>query len=304
MNLAAVDLNLLVAFEALMLEQNVTRAGRRIGLAQPSMSSALMRLRALFEDPLFIRTAHGMKPTPRALTLAEPIGAALDHLRVALAGEPQFDPGSARRRFSIAATDYGDLIVIPAIVAAIRREAPNVDLVVRPVTDRAETVRRLEHGEVDFLLGGHLPDSSRTIRHVLFQERFVCIRDAKRAAGRKKFGQQDFFNAPHAWFSSTGGDDSPSELEAHLAQLGFSRRIALTLPHAVAVPFVIAGTDLIATLSERIARRFAKEARVAIVSMPFDLPPYPVDLLVARAQNGDPGMRWLVNLIRREARAL
>lgn len=304
MNLASLDLNLLVAFEALMREQNVTRAGARIGLAQPSMSSALTRLRALFDDPLFIRTANGMKPTPRALSLAEPVGAALDHLRAALTAEPKFDPSTAHQRFSIAATDYGDLILIPAIVAAIRREAPNVDLVVRPVTDRVKTLRRLEHGEVNLLLGGHLPDSPRTIRHSLFQERFVCIRDGKRAMSKKPFGRDDFLQSPHAWFSSTGGDDSPSGLDSHLAELGFTRRVALTLPHVVAVPFVIAGTDLIATLSERIARMFAKEARVAVVPMPFDVPPYSVDLLRSRAQEGDLAMRWLVDLIRREARSL
>jgi DNA-binding transcriptional LysR family regulator len=304
MNLASIDLNLLVAFEALMLERNVTRAGARIGLAQPSMSNALMRLRALFDDALFIRTAHGMKPTSRALTLAEPVGVALDHLRAALASEPQFDPRTARQRFSIAATDYGDLIVVPAIVTAIRREAPNVDLVVRPVTNRVETLRRLEHGEVDVLLGGHFPHSPRTIRHSLFQERFVCIRDGTRAAGKKAFRREDFLRSPHAWFSSTGGDDTPSGLDSYLVQLGLSIRVAVTLPHVVAVPFVIAGTDLIATLSERVARRFAKDARVAIVPLPFDVLPYSVDLVISRAQEGDLAMRWLVNLIRREASSL
>jgi len=304
MNLASIDLNLLVAFEALMREQNVTRAGARVGLAQPSMSSALMRLRDLFDDPLFIRTASGMRPTPRALALAGPIGAALDHLRAALANEPQFDPMTARERFSIAATDYGDLIVIPAIVAAIRREAPNVDLVVRPVTDRVEALRRLEHGEVDLLLGGHFPDSARTNRHALFQERFVCIRDRKRAISTKTFSQEDFLKSPHAWFSSTGGDNSPSGLDGHLAQLGFSRRLALTLPHVVAVPFVIAGTDLIATLSERVAKRFANEAGVAIIPMPFAVLPYSVDLVESRARDGDLALRWLIELIQRETSSL
>jgi DNA-binding transcriptional LysR family regulator len=303
-NLASIDLNLLVAFEALMRERNVTRAGARIGHAQPSMSNALSRLRALFGDALFIRTAHGMKPTPRALALAEPIGAALDHLRAALTREPQFDPSTARQQFSIAATDYGDLIVIPAIVAAIRREAPHVDLLVRPVTDRAETLRRLEHGEIDLLVGGHFPDSPRTIRHIMFQERFVCIRDAKHAAGKKPFGRKEFLASPYAWFSSTGGDDSPSGLDSHLAQVGVSRRIALTLPHVVAIPFAIAGTDLIASLSERIARRFKKEARIAIMPLPFDLAPYPVELLQSRARVGDLAVRWLVNLILREASSL
>ncbi len=304
MNLASIDLNLLVAFEALMRERHVTRAGARIGHAQPSMSNALTRLRALFGDALFIRTAHGMKPTARALALADPIAAALDQLRAALASEPQFDPSTARQQFSIAATDYGDLVIVPAVVAAVRREAPDVDLLVRPVTDRAETLRRLEHGEIDVLLGGHFPDSPRTIRHVLFHERFVCIRDAKRAGNRKTIGRDEFLVCPYAWFSSTGEDDSPLRLDSHLAQVGVSRRIALTLSHSAAVPFAIAGTDLIASLSERIARKFAKEARIAVMPLPFDQTPYPVELVQSRARSGDLAMRWLVDLILRETSSL
>ena len=102
MNLAAIDLNLLVAFEALMEERHVTRAGQRIGLAQPSMSSALARLRALFDDDLLVRTAEGMQPTARALALARPVSEALEQIRRTLDSGPGFDPGSARRHFTIA----------------------------------------------------------------------------------------------------------------------------------------------------------------------------------------------------------
>ena len=132
MNLAAVDLNLLVAFEALMEERNVTRAGQRVGLTQPSMSSALTRLRALFADDLFVRTGSGMQPTAKALSLARPISEALGQIRGVFEPGSAFEPARAQRRFSIAVTDYGDLIIVPPLVrrcggrrrASISRCAP------------------------------------------------------------------------------------------------------------------------------------------------------------------------------------
>src|SRR3954468_20888551 len=126
MNLASIDLNLLVAFEALMEERHVTRAGQRIGLAQPSMSSTLTRLRALFGDDLFVRSASGMQPTAKALALARPIGEALGQIRGVLEPGSAFDPATTHRRLSVAVTDYGDLVVVPPLVAALRREAPGI----------------------------------------------------------------------------------------------------------------------------------------------------------------------------------
>ena len=125
MNLAAIDLNLLVAFEALYDTRNVTLAGQRIHRAQPSVSSALGRLRRLFQDELFLRTAEGMQPTPKADALMPAVSAALDQIRQALAQGAPFDPGSAQgRRFTIAASDYADVVIVPHIVAALRRDAP------------------------------------------------------------------------------------------------------------------------------------------------------------------------------------
>jgi len=139
-NIAAIDLNLLLAFEAMLEERNVTRAGQRIGLAQPSMSSTLARLRALFDDPLFRRARGTMQPTPKALLLAEPIREALRQVRLALAHGFGFEPASARHRFRLALTDYGDLIVMPPLMRALRERAPGVDIEVRPIVDPAQAV--------------------------------------------------------------------------------------------------------------------------------------------------------------------
>lgn len=301
MNLAAVDLNLLVAFEALLEERNVTRAGQRIGLAQPSMSSALTRLRALFGDELFIRTAAGMQPTARALTLARPIGEALAQIRATIAPDTDFEPATARRRLTIAVTDYGDLVIVPALVAMLRREAPGIDLIVRPIADAAASLAALEHGDVDALIGGHLPDSPRIVRRTLFEEDFVCIRDKALAA---PLSPDDYLQLPHALFSSAGGDGSPGVVDALLAMEGHRRRVAVTLAHVVAVPFTVAGTDLVATMARRVAGRFAEIAGVTLMPLPYDAPPFAIDLLHSRRATTDPALSWFLAAIERVGRSL
>ena len=299
MNLASIDLNLLVAFEALMEERHVTRAGRRIGLAQPSMSSVLTRLRALFGDELFVRSASGMQPTAKALALAQPIGDALAQIRGVLEPKSAFEPVTARRRLTIAATDYGDLVVVPPLVEALRREAPGIDLVVRPIIDPVASVASLERGDVDALIGGHLPASPRVTRCALFTENFVCIRDAKRARPKARLSRDDYTRLPHVLFSSAGGDGLPGAIDTMLSRHGRKRRTAITLPHVVAVPFAVAGTDLVATMAERIARRFAAAAGISVGPIPYDVEPFTIDLLHTRRAMADPALRWLIDLVER-----
>ncbi|MFK3781328.1 LysR family transcriptional regulator [Agrobacterium sp. NPDC089420] len=304
MNLASVDLNLLVAFEALMEERNVTRAGQRIGLAQPSMSSALTRLRGLFADELFVRSVSGMQPTAKALSLAQPISEALGQIRGVFDAGSVFEPATARRRLTVAVTDYGDLVVVPPLVAALRREAPGIDLVVRPIINLAESVASLERGDIDALVGGHLPASARVIRHPLFDEHFVCIRDARRVDAGAIITTDEFTRLPHALFSSTGGDGVPGTIDAMLTRQGRKRRIAVTLPHVVAVPFAVAGTDLVATMAGRIAYRFAASAGVAIVPLPFEVPVFVIELVHTRRAMADPGLRWFIDMVARVGRTI
>ncbi|MHC2338657.1 LysR family transcriptional regulator [Bradyrhizobium sp. USDA 4454] len=299
MNLAAVDLNLLVAFEALLQERHVTRAAERIGLAQPSMSSALRRLRALFADELFLRAGAGMRPTEKALALAGPIGEALRQIRGALAPDPSFDPATARRRITIAATDYGDLVLVPELTRLLRIEAPGIDLAVRPLTEATTALTKLERGELDALIGGHLPETPRCVRHRLFEERFVCIRDAARANHSERLSLQDYAALPHALFSAAGGDGLPSVIDALLARHGLKRRVAVTLAHVVAVPFAVTGTDLIATMAERVVRRFTNLADVTVVMPPIDIAAFAIDLIHASRAAEDPALRWFLDAVDR-----
>ncbi len=297
MNLAAIDLNLLVAFEALLEERHVTRAGQRIGLAQPSMSSALSRLRLLFDDEILVRTAAGMRPTAKALAIAPAISNALDLLRSTLRPEQAFDPATTRHRFTIAVTDYGDLVIVPGLVSLLRKEAPGANLTVRPITDAADALAMLERGEIDAMVGGHLPSSRHCLRMWLFSEHFVCVRDAGAAPGN--LDAAAYLARPHALFSAIGGDGSAGAVDQLLAARGLQRRVAVTLPHVVAVPFAVAGSDLVATMAERIARRFAQSAGVAIEPVPYPVAPFDIDLLLRRKGEDDPAIAWLARMIRR-----
>lgn len=299
MNLASVDLNLLVAFEAMMEERHVTRAAERVCLAQPSMSAALRRLRLLFADELFIRTGAGMQPTEKALRLAKPIGEALRQIRSALVPEQRFDPTTARRTVTLAVTDYGDLILVPELTGLLRREAPGIDLVVRPLNDGTAALAKLERGELDVLIGGHLPDSPRCVRHRLFEERFVCIRDKQHAERSAQLSLEDYAALPHALFSPVGGDGLSSAIDAMMARQGVKRRVAITLAHIVAVPFAVAGTDLVATIAERVAHRFARLAGVVIVAPPFEIPSFAIDVIYGNRIVDDPVLRWFVNAVER-----
>src|SRR5688572_18731747 len=173
-NLAVVDLNLLVGFEALLAEGSVSRAGRRIGLAQSSMSNVLSRLRVLFGDDLFVRSAGGLRATRRAKALAGPIEEALRHVRAALDVEPSFEPATARRHFHVAVSDHADFTLAPAFTTRIRREAPAISLHIEAV-DQVDAIRRLEEDRFDHVIAAFDDVPKRVRRAPLYRERFVCV---------------------------------------------------------------------------------------------------------------------------------
>lgn len=280
-----------------MQERNVTRAGHRIGLAQPSMSSALTRLRHLFNDELFVRSASGMQPTAVAIEAGIAVSEALRHIRTALDRDAEFDHAKTNHRFSVGVTDYGDVVVVPALIEAMRRDAPNANLVVRPITSVSESVIALERGDVDLLIGGHLPLSSRTIRHTLFTERFVCIRNGAHASNQTMISLKDYLDLPHVLFSAVGGDGAPGVVDRLLSERDLKRRVAVSLPHIVAVPFAVSGTDLLATMAERVAARFAQTAGVTILPLPFELETFPIEMLQAKNSLKNKATSWLSHLV-------
>jgi DNA-binding transcriptional LysR family regulator len=288
-HIAAFDLNLLVAFEALWTERNVTRAARRIGLTQPALSHALGRLRGQLEDPLFQRTPRGLVPTARAHQIAPAIGEALALVRGAVEREPRFTPATLRRTFTIGTSDYGELVFLPALMARLGREAPGVQLTVRPIAVRGE--RELVSGAHDLVLGVPPPQADGVRHEVLFEDRFVSLLRAGHPAARRPLTLERFVALPHVLVSPQGEGESVVDVALRVRKL--QRRLVLRVPNFLAAPLVIAATDAIITLPERVARAVASQHRLAVRTPPLPLPEVIFSSFWHARNDGDVAHQWL-----------
>jgi DNA-binding transcriptional LysR family regulator len=299
MNFRDIDLNLLAAFEALMTERQVTRAAQRMGVGQPAMSDALRRLRALFGDPLMVRAAAGMVPTPKALALAGDIAPLLARLRQVMGAEVAFAPDTAAATFTLASTDYTTLVLLPPLMAALRVEAPGIDLRVRGY-EKDEIGGLLERGEIDVALGRFADPPPGAVQTVLFRERFVGLaRVGHPALAGGGMDLAAFASAAHALVSVRA--DARGAVDAALAEVGLRRRVALVVPYMLLLPRVLEGSDLIVTLPER-------AARLTLGMIPFDLPvavpDWTVEMLWNPASRTDRATGWLRQMLVRVAGAV
>ena len=301
MNLASIDLNLLVAFDALLTERNVTRAGAANGLSQPAMSNALARLRALFDDPLFQRIGGRMEPTTRAAALAEPVRAALLQLQSALEGTGPFDPATARRRFVLASADYTELLLLPRLVARLGKAAPHVNIAFRDA-NRLNVREVLDAGEADIVLVPYIEGLTELRSMALLPEGFVTVARRGHPALKAGLTLKKFIALPHVLVSVEG--EGTSLLDNALAARGLKRRIAVTVPHFSAVPFIVAASDAIATLPARIARRFAGATNLTVYKTPLRLEDLTLHAIWHRRHDTDSAHVWLRDQIVAVAREI
>ncbi len=287
MNVQDVDLNLLRVFDAVLRERGVTPAAAGLGLTQPAVSNALSRLRSVFGDPLFVRTANGMDATPFARELAEPVRQALALLESALAHGPGFDPASATRAFRFYMSDLGQIEFLPPLIERVQQKAPGVRLeaVALEVEDIAAA---LAAGGLDLAVG-FLPGLGAPVRRrALFRDPYLCLMRADHpitSLTKKKFAE-----ASHALVSYRGGH---RVIEEALERAGLARKIALRVPHFTVVPMVLERTDLILTLPARVARVFERHGKLKALPPPVPIPPAEVAVHWHERFEGDQGNRWL-----------
>jgi DNA-binding transcriptional LysR family regulator len=309
--LARIDLNLLVAFDALAREQNVTRAAARVGVTQSAMSHALRRLRGLLDDPLLVRGKSGMVLTARAEALVLPLRSGLVSVDRALARAEQFDPRTARRKFRLATPDLFDLLAIPPLLEAIREQAPGVDLVVAPLDARLSDA--LETGEVDLCVAprvddfpGGAPelDGAGLVRRVLFRDSFSCFCRADHPAlGEKRARRGGKPGAPeplsvevyaalsHVLVSPRG--EGPGLVDELLAKQGLSRRVALRIPHFFSALAIVEKSDLILTAPTSLGLLLPSRSKVVALPAPLRLPSHAIALLWHERFSNEPGHAWL-----------
>lgn len=293
MNINAINLNLLVAFDALFEELSVTRAARRAGVTQPAMSNTLAQLRELFDDALFVRHRTGLNPTARAKELAEPIRKGLSLLQAALAGS-SFEPATSERRFVIAASDYVELVLLPALLRRLAKAAPRVRLALRP-WGLHEAPPELARGEVDLMLGfyGKLPPHH--YEQTLFDDEYVCVVRRRHPTVKSKLTLAQYLQLSHVLVSAKA--DGLGSVDRALSALGKQRTIGARVSHFLTVPVLVSQTDFVAALDRRVAEVFAGPLGLKLFRPPLALPKGSIGQVWHEQQHADPGQRWLRSVI-------
>ncbi len=300
MNLSSIDLNLLVGFEALMAERNVTRAAARVGRTQPAMSGTLARLRDLMEDELFIRTAEGLQPTPRALELHEPVGKALAQIEAAFSFRDRFEPETAQMALTIAMSDPPTISLLPALFDGLSRAAPSITLHVRGFDDRDEAIALLDGGVVDVAIGVPPTEKAgRILSRPLFEDGFVTIMRSGHPAAAVELTRSEFLAWPHVLFSPE--DDRFGIVDERLEEMGLRRRLMLTVPNAFAAALVVERTDSFCTMLGSLASQFMASGRIALAETPLNLPSAPFTMNWHRRNDANLSQRWFRGLIGKTA---
>jgi DNA-binding transcriptional LysR family regulator len=294
MNLAGIDLNLLVVFDALMAELQVTRAGERIGLSQPATSNALARLRNLTKDELFIRTSGGLQPTPVAVALARQIQPALNQIQSALSSAQPFDPKTSDLIFNIGMSDYAEFVLLPHILEQLETVAPYIKIQIKS-GDRQHRLELLDRGEID-LLCGLIPERiDWHERQLLFREQFVCVCRRDRHFSGVSLSLEEYVSASHLLVSVQ--EDMVGRVDYVLKKQDLKRHIALSIPHFLVAPSVLTRTNLIATLPERIAREFTSNLNLKISPCPIPLKGFSVYMRWHQSNKNNVAHVWLRTLI-------
>jgi DNA-binding transcriptional LysR family regulator len=292
-HLRSLDLNLIVALDALLEERTVTRAAERVGISQSAMSHALARLRSMTRDPLLVRGRGRMMATPRAEALGPPIRRALEELAAALQDSAAFDPATARRTVRIATSDYGELVLLPHVVGCLEREAPGIDLRVVAYGKDAPTL--LGSGDVDLLIAPLTPvDEAPGIRtRRLFDESFVCVVRKGHPLGRGRLTLARYVAAAHALISPRGKEGS--FVDEALTKQGLARRVAVTVPHFLVAPYLVARSDLVLTLAARVATMLSGPLALTVLRPPAELglAGFRMSATWHERTHGDPAHRWL-----------
>jgi len=290
-DLSSVDLNLLVAFEALFETKSVTAAAQRLHLGQPAMSAALSRLRLLLDDELFIRVGREMQPTAKALEIAPNLSLALQQIRVTLASSQTFAPATSEQAFAIATSDYASTILIPKLIEHCRHFAPNVDLRLLTFT-KNQLATLLEQRTVAIAIGTFQETPRQVLQVPLMQERFVGIcRKGHPALQKGEIALNAFIETPQALF--TLRQDAVGEVDKVLAELGLKRRIALTTPYLLVLPTIIASSDLIAAVPSRIAKQFTEQSQIDWFELPIQTEPWFISMVWSKLSDQDPAQAWL-----------
>ena len=295
-NLSRVDLNLLVHLDALLAERSVTRAAARVGLGQSAMSHNLARLRDLFSDELLTRGPEGLRPTPRALALVEPVRIALAQIQVLVSRDDAFDPRTAERTFSVGLPDSMEILIVPSLLAYLREVAPGIHLRLHNI-DSSKLLDDLDADRLDLAVGYGVfaQGQAHHKRRLLFTETYLCMFNAERTGITASISLDDYLRLPHVLTSLRPGERGV--VDDALEKLGLRRTVVLTTPRFLAVPSLVARAPVVVTMHARLARFFAAELGLSLSLPPVELQDMAVSLLWHASYDHDPAHAWLRQMI-------
>lgn len=288
--LASVDLNLLALLEALLSERHVTRAANRVGLTPSAMSHALARLRATFGDELLVRTRGGMVPTPRGELLLVPLRRVLGEVTDLVRGQGAFDPGTARRDFTLATTDYVEVVLLPPLLARISTAAPGVHLRVTAL-ERSDVAAPLESGAYDLALGASFDERPGLRQQTLFTEEMVFLCRKGHPQVKKRLDLDAYLELRHVLVSLRGG--SQSAIDSLLAETGRRREVALMVPHFLAALLIVSCSELVLTAPARIVKQLGEALALKVMTPPLPVPGFTVRQVWHERYDDDPAHLWL-----------
>lgn len=299
-HLSSVDLNLLPALEALLKRKNVSHAAADVGLSQPAMSRALARLRDVLGDTLLIRApGGGYALTPRAEALAGRLAGALDQVKLVYQ-PPSFDPAQVERTIRIAGIDTHSILLAPALMARLAKEAPGIDI--RIESYGPDLIQRMETGRLDLAFATAttpLPPGTRSEAYA--SDKLALVMRRGHPMARRKWTIEDYGRWSQVGISILG--DAGSEMDAQLARFGVHRRMALVTPHFMGAVAAVSETDMVTTISRVFAQKFADPFGLVLKEPP--LPEVKLDLTVvwSHVRAADPVLAWVRGVMRDTARA-
>lgn len=289
--LTGLNLNVLVALDALLSERNVTRAARRVGITQPAMSQTLARLRDLFSDPLLVRRGRSMVLTPRAEAMLVPLSDALLSVQRAVQLGMGFDAETSTRIFSVALPDLGVTVMLPALLRLLSDRAPGVRIQVEPLSI-SRLSEKLASGEIDLVLSVHLSSSEGLRQETLLTDDYVClVRRGHPLARRKRVRIDDY--AAHGHLAYTPIGFVPRPMSEAVPGLASTSGIRASIPYLLALPEVVRTTDLVATVPRRLLSAPIDLQDVVTLEAPSELPAVVESLWWHPRFDADPAHQWL-----------
>jgi DNA-binding transcriptional LysR family regulator len=289
------DLNLILLLEALIRDPNQTRVAKALRISQPTVSASLAKLRKALKDELIVKSGATYKATPRLQALGPAIKQVLAILQQEVVGSAAFDPSEDERPFVMATSDVGEMLLLPSLIQRISAKAPRAairSVVIRPVD--LETA--LGDGTVDLAVG-YFPDLVQTtiVQQVLFSHAFTCLARTNHPLIKGRMTVQQFLKVGHIVIAHEGR--SQELFENALIKMKMRRRATVTVPHFLSVPFLVATSDLVATVPKLVGERFSMLSNIKMVPPPFETPMIEVKQFWHRRFHSDPRSMWFRGLL-------